>query len=246
MLIRKVAAALAFTALLSSGPGVARADDVVPVSYVEQLMQRLDAAESKIEALETELGASQASTEGDIQLIGASAVFQDEALKELEEKIEEQAEELADYKKQVFVLPGASGSRKPKLSGRVHADWWSFPNSGPGLNFIETGDPAQTPQDRVLFRRLRFGVAGDVNDLMNYKIEMEFAGGATTTFKDAYLGFKELYLLQTLLIGNQKRPYGLDHLNSSRYNVFMERPFIIEGNNQDARRLGICSYGVSR
>jgi phosphate-selective porin OprO/OprP len=37
----------------------------------------------------------------------------------------------------------------------------------------------------------------------------------------------------------------LDHLNSSRYNVFIERPFVIEAINQDARRLGIASYGVS-
>ena len=51
--------------------------------------------------------------------------------------------------------------------------------------------------------------------------------------------------MQTLLIGNQKRPYGLDHLNSSRYNVFLERPFIIESFNEDARRIGVASYGVS-
>jgi phosphate-selective porin OprO/OprP len=80
---------------------------------------------------------------------------------------------------------------------------------------------------------------------MLYKIEMEFAGGNDSEFRDAYLGWRELPVLQTLLIGNQKRPYGLDHLNSSRYNVFLERPFIIESFNQDARRLGVVSYGVS-
>ncbi|MCA9260381.1 MAG: ATPase, partial [Planctomycetales bacterium] len=42
-----------------------------------------------------------------------------------------------------------------------------------------------------------------------------------------------------------KRPYGLDHLNSSRYNVFIERPFVVEAFNQDARRFGVCSYGIS-
>ncbi|MCA8961493.1 MAG: porin, partial [Planctomycetes bacterium] len=51
--------------------------------------------------------------------------------------------------------------------------------------------------------------------------------------------------LQTVLIGNQKRPYGLDHLNSSRYNVFIERPFVTEALNQDARRIGVASYGNS-
>ena len=81
---------------------------------------------------------------------------------------------------------------------------------------------------------------------MTYKYEAEFAGGSgKTSYRDLYFGFKGLPVFQTVLIGNQKRPYGLDHLNSSRYNIFIERPFVIEGFNQDARRLGVCSYGVS-
>jgi phosphate-selective porin OprO/OprP len=80
---------------------------------------------------------------------------------------------------------------------------------------------------------------------MTYKIEMEFASPNELAFKDAYLGWTDLAYFHTVLLGMQKRPYGLDHLNSSRYNVFMERPFIIEAINQDARRFGLCSYGVS-
>jgi len=75
---------------------------------------------------------------------------------------------------------------------------------------------------------------------------MEFAGGNDSEFRDAYIRVKDVSWLQTVLIGNQKRPYGLDHLNSSRHNVFLERPFVIEAFNQDARRLGIVSYGVIR
>lgn len=132
-----------------------------------------------------------------------------------------------------------------KVNGRIHADMWSFPESSPGINEIETEDPNVSPADRVGFRRLRFGVKGDLPYNMLYKIEMEFAGGNDSEFRDAYLGWKEVPFFQTLLIGNQKRPYGLDHLNSSRYNVFLERPWVIESFNQDARRFGICSYGVS-
>ena len=92
---------------------------------------------------------------------------------------------------------------------------------------------------------MRIGVAGDLPYNMVYKLELELAGGNDSEFRDAYIGWKELPVLHTLLIGNQKRPYGLDHLNSSRYNIFMERPAVIEGFNQDARRFGISSYGVS-
>ena len=89
--------------------------------------------------------------------------------------------------------------------------------------------------DFIGFRRLRFGVAGDITDTMKYKIEMEFGAPGAIAFKDAFLGWDELPLLQTVLLGNQKRPYGLDTLNSSRYNVFMERPLHVEAFNQDAR-----------
>ena len=113
------------------------------------------------------------------------------------------------------------------------------------MNFLETDDPTEGPDDFNGFRRLRFGVAGDIYETMNYKIEMEFASPSDLAFKDAYLGWNDLPWLHTVLLGNQKRPYGLDHLNSSRYNVFMERPFHVEAFNQDARRIGVCSYGVS-
>ena len=140
----------------------------------------------------------------------------------------------------------ADDAKKPtqKWSGRVHWDYWQNGTDSSGLiNLLETDNPALPPEDRIAFRRLRFGVAGDIPDNMTYKIEMEFANGAA--FRDAYLGWKSLPGNHTLLLGNQKRPYGLDHLNSSRYNVFMERPLIVEAVNQDARRFGLCAYGLS-
>ncbi|MEZ6113829.1 MAG: porin, partial [Pirellulaceae bacterium] len=132
-----------------------------------------------------------------------------------------------------------------KWSGRIHWDYWGFPEESDLANAYETGDPNNNPNDRFTFRRVRFGVAGDILETMLYKIEMEFANPNDPAFKDVYIGWKELPVLQTVLLGNQKRPYGLDHLNSSRYNVFLERPFIIEAVNQDARRFGLCAYGVS-
>ncbi|MEW4561582.1 porin [Bremerella sp. JC770] len=132
-----------------------------------------------------------------------------------------------------------------KWSGRVHFDYWNFPRNSALPNFLESGDANDGGDDFIGFRRLRFGVKGDVWENMEYKIEMEFANPSELAFKDAYLGWNELPFLHTVLLGNQKRPYGLDHLNSSRYNVFLERPFVVEAFNQDARRLGLQSYGVS-
>lgn len=165
---------------------------------------------------------------------------------ELLEKFNKLEEELAATKAQIGkkVSPGSSAATM-KVVGRVHADYWGFPQDSAGVNTLETGNPNISPQDRVGFRRMRFGVRGELTSNMEYRIEMEFAGGNNSEFRDAWLGWKDLPIVQKLLVGNQKRPYGLDHLNSSRFNVFMERPFVIEAFNQDARRLGIAAYGVS-
>ena len=171
-------------------------------------------------------------------------------LEELAKKLEELDETIADYEKsleKVEKLAGnksivVSGSSKStmKVSGRVHADAWGFDTD----DSIDALNGSTDPLNRLGFRRLRFGVKGNIKDNMLYKIEMEFAGN-NAQFRDAYLGWTDLPILQKVLLGNQKRPYGLDHLNSSRFNVFIERPFIIEALNEDARRFGLQSYGVS-
>ncbi|QDT04061.1 Phosphate-selective porin O and P [Rubripirellula lacrimiformis] len=161
---------------------------------------------------------------------------------ELEKKLEKIEGAVDDVAGDKSIVHSGSSNSTMKISGRVHADAWGFDTEDdPAPSFMDGGDP----QNRLGFRRLRFGVSGKVKDNMLYKIEAEFAGGSNVEFRDAYLGWTDLPVLRTVLLGNQKRPYGLDHLNSSRYNVFMERPFVIEAINQDARRLGLASYGVS-
>lgn len=164
----------------------------------------------------------------------------------LEKKLEDQQKTLDDLKSRLdsAVFPGHSEATM-QVDGRIHLDHWAFPGDSAAANAFETGDVTSDPQDRVVFRRIRFGVRGDLPAEMEYQIEMEFAGGNDTEYRDVFIGWKELPIFQNLRVGNQKRPYGLDHLNSSRFNVFIERPFVVEGFNQDARRLGIVSYGAS-
>lgn len=232
---------------------------------MQSLLERIERQDARLAELESELSVSRRRVDPVnfrmIQEDGGQDVDVDEAnvdvegvedpaepedttsrLEELEGTLGDLEEELASLGEANLVRSGTSASTM-KISGRVHLDAWGFGEADDAL-----ADPAfegEDPQNRIGFRRLRFGVAGDVRENMTYKIEMEFAGGNDVTFKDAYLGWEELAVLQTVLLGNQKRPYGLDHLNSSRYNVFLERPFTVEAFNQDARRLGLVSYGVS-
>lgn len=162
-----------------------------------------------------------------------------ESYEEIHYEVEEIQESLDGY-----VTPSRPGSTL-QVKGRIHLDMWNFPGDSPGVNGFETNDPLVSPQDKLAFRRIRIGVQGDLPRSMHYKIEVEYASANDTEFRDIYIGWKKLPFLQTLRVGNQKRPYGLDHLNSSNVNVFIERPFVVEGFNQDTRRLGIVSYGLS-
>ena len=150
-----------------------------------------------------------------------------------------------------------SSPTKPtqKWTGRIHADYWGYPNDSPGIGFFEHPDPGTVgdpnpafgtdPEDRFAFRRIRLGLQGNILETMLYKAEVDFNNPGRPEYKDVYLGWTELPFNQTLLLGNQKRPLGLDHLNSSRYNVFMERPLVVEAFNEDARRIGLAMYGYT-
>ena len=162
-----------------------------------------------------------------------------ERIESLEQTLSEREEREIDLKK------AAASKPSQRWTARIHTDYLAFPGNDAGTNFFETGDPDDVTEDRILMRRLRFGVGGSILETMNYRIEMEWANPNNPTVKDAFLGWTELPCLETLLLGNQKRPYGLDYLNSSRVNVFMERPFVVEAFNAAVRRFGLCSYGLS-
>jgi len=173
----------------------------------------------------------------------------DDSAGSLESRFEALEAEWSKYKEGVD-KKSAAAAKKPtyKIGGRLHLDHWAFPSSSDGIDWFEhpSGVQAGTdPEDRIQFRRLRVETKGDIFDTMLYDFDFDFATPGTVEIKDAYLGFKNLPNNQQFLIGNQKRPLGLDHLNSSRFNVFIERPMVVDAFNEDARRLGMAMYGYT-
>ena len=145
----------------------------------------------------------------------------------------------------------ADALKKPtfKVGGRIHWDHWHFAESSPGIdNFENPGPGPQTgtdPEDLLGFRRIRMEFSGDILENMFWRMQLDFAELEDATMKDVYIGFSELPNNQSLILGHQKRPIGLDHWNSSRLNVFLERPLIVEAVNEDARRMGVMMYGYN-
>ena len=218
------------------GAGFFLQDDESAQRSVDENYQKLDL---RLRELENDFATSKAQEIAD----DAKKVISDlkERVKELESTVEKNGESIGKNKDNFngFLRVGHGADRKMTFFGRIHMDYWAFPKADPAIETFE----GENPQDRFNFRRLRIGVKGDLTNNIFYKYEGEFAGGRNPSYRDAFIGVNELPFLNTLIIGNHKRPYGLDHLNSSRTNVFIERPFIIEAHNQDARRLGVSSNG---
>ncbi|MEK6237847.1 MAG: OprO/OprP family phosphate-selective porin, partial [Planctomycetales bacterium] len=206
----------------------------------DELLERLRSAEQRIQQLET----APSATVFPAGARGGEGDSVGRRLTELENAWDANAKEAAEKK--------SSRAGKPtlKINGRIHADYWNFTDDSPGIGFFENSDPADAdfgvdPEDRLFFRRIRLKFEGDVFGTMDYRMQIDFNTPDSGEMKDVYIGFKELPVLGTVLFGNQKRPLGLDHLNSSRFNVFIERPLVVEAFNEDARRLGVAAYNHS-
>lgn len=271
---RKGLLALLAGSAISLGSASAAADEAESAYSAEQIdtiIQRLEQAEAEIDSLRRDQAASPsintpdpsvfangAATSLPVSFLDDSPASADDDLLQRLSHLEEEweafhaAEQLdiidslnndvgsleGDMKN--FVTRGTSNATA-QVFGRMHLDYWSYPNTDDGAATFE----GENPQDRILWRRLRFGVKGKISDQMFYKLEMEFPDPNDFEYRDMYIGWENVPVLQTVILGNHKRPFGLDHLNSSRYNIFNTRPNVIEAFNEDTRRLGISSNGVS-
>ncbi len=182
---------------------------------------------------------------------GAEQEDSEESLKSLLERLEKLEKETEDQQQQDEAEEKKAAEEPSwELGGRIHLDYWGFSDHSNGINYLEHGDPEESnfgtdPEDRWVFRRIRLELEGELPYNMLFRTQIDFNRPAEPEYKDVYLGWDGLPNNQYLLLGNQKRPIGLDHLNSSRFNVFAERPFAVEAFNEDARRIGLCLYGFN-
>ncbi len=219
--------------LAVGAPVAAIAQDWVGTPHDPSLWQRLQENERRIQQLEAALHSSTPSAMGQFHLSRLGTGSE------------------PDIKADAGATSSAGGKPSLKINGRIHLDYWNYANTSPGIGFFEHNDATAPdfgtdPQDRLFFRRIRLNFEGDLFETMIYRMQIDFNSPDTGEMKDIYIGFKELPILGTVRIGNHKRPLGLDHLNSSRFNVFIERPLVVEAFNEDARRVGISAANYSQ
>ena len=130
---------------------------------------------------------------------------------------------------------------KVKIGGRAQADAVAF-SAGPGPGNQPPNQGGLDPglADTVALRRARLRVEGRMYEFYDWAAEYDFVNqlninnevypterdsGPSTAVTDLWLQVRELPLLGTVRVGNQKDPYGYEHLTSSRWLNFMERSF---------------------
>ena len=122
----------------------------------------------------------------------------------------------------------AAGKPTVKLGGRVHWDC-------AGFNQDATSLLQGRQHDGCEFRRVRLCAKGEMFDIIDYKVQIDFAGTDTIkhltyekdvqacVFKDVYMGINELPYIGHIRIGHFKEPFSLEELVSSNDIDFMER-----------------------
>lgn len=219
---------------------------------VEALLQRLQAAEQRISQIEEGDRKPSIFSEDDLasdpsvfddRIRRNSNIFSDDGLASDRTIFEDRNRSKSDEPK--GSLGGNQAKTRPTVSvfGRVHLEALDFARDSPGIGYFENPITGADPENRIQFRRIRLGAQGTLLNNGIYRLEFDLGNPSRSNYRDVYVGFEHLPFFQTVLIGNQKRPLGLDTWNSNQHVLFLERPLALNAFNPNFRRIGIQSYG---
>ena len=217
---------------------------------LESLQQQLQQQALRIQQLESGevLNVPPADAELTPEAATGASTNYEQSLQELQtrmDSLEQSGSELLQSLDSEFLESPSTDSMRT-TTGRLHLDYWGFPRESDGINLLESSSLDTPPKDRFELRRIRLGVRGSVPPKnVTYQLDLEFSGIDSIGVRDAWIGIDDVGPFDTLRVGNQKRPYALDQLNSSNFTVFIERPMMVEAINDPNRRTGIQALGAS-
>jgi phosphate-selective porin OprO/OprP len=182
------------------------------------------------------------SDQPDPLLVLAEDAHADEPLPEPSEPYEVGSDKVFKTSKwaDTFAAESANKDFRVKIGGRTQIDAVGF-TAGPGPN-QPPNEGGLNPElaDTVDLRRARFRMEGRMYEVYDWACEYDFVNqinvnnetypterdsGPLTAVTDLWLQIREVPWLGIVRVGNQKDPYGYEHLTSSRWLNFMERSF---------------------
>jgi phosphate-selective porin OprO and OprP len=96
--------------------------------------------------------------------------------------------------------------------------------SGTGVGSLDDG---------MFFRRVRLKGDGTAYGVVEFNIEVDFEQLNFITYDHMWAGFKDVPVLGTVRVGQQKVPQGLDSMSSDYHLMFLERNLVSEAIYQD-------------
>lgn len=103
------------------------------------------------------------------------------------------------------------------LGGRIQNDWSFALDSDDALK--EEVGPLKDATD---FRRIWIEMEGAAYERTFFALHLDFVGGKVGA-RNVYIGFKDIPLFDTIRVGNQQEPFGLEELQSNNGITFLER-----------------------
>lgn len=110
----------------------------------------------------------------------------------------------------------ADGKNSFAIGGRIQVDY----NSYDGV--INKGAEGETGSD-LFFRRARLALKGKIDGVWKYKMQFNVNEADGGDVEDLYIAYTGLGSLAQLTLGQQKEPFGLEELTSSKYITAIER-----------------------
>lgn len=138
------------------------------------------------------------------------------------------AKEEADKKK-------AASAPSVKGFGRIFWDTANFSQNATSI--LQSGDAYNGTE----FRNARIGLQGEAFNIIDYKIEMDFA--AQTSFKDVYIQVNDLPYLQSARAGHFYEAFGLEAQTGTNFTTFMEKSLINEIGDIGGYKTGVMVFG---
>jgi phosphate-selective porin OprO and OprP len=169
-------------------------------------------------------------------LMASAAQDTEERIRKLEQDVEKLKSEQQTSDFRVFWKEGLRFETPDKdfalkLGGRIMVDGtWVSEDDG-----IKTMIGEQ--EDGVEFRRARMYMEGLIYGNVQYKLQLDFAGG-DADLKDAFVALPD-FPFGRLKLGHFKEPFGLEELTSSKYITFLER---VLSSADPARNTGIMLH----
>jgi phosphate-selective porin OprO/OprP len=157
----------------------------------------------------------------------------DASIVERLDSVEAELKKLTDSRAK-SATPATDTPPTARFTMQLQADAYTFGQDAENLATV-----GNIPEGTA-FRRARVGWTGNWQ-LIEYRIEFDFALAGRPSFLDVWAGWKDVPYLNVVHIGHFFEPFSLERLTPNRYTTFMERnlgdaPFA------PARNLGIAAY----